>query len=272
MACSTWARSNIISGAFMKTIIVIPTYNEIDNIENLINTIFANLPDTHILIVDDNSPDGTADKVRSIMKRTRQVHLIQRQGKMGLGTAYCDGFHWALQKGFDVIFEMDADFSHDPKDLPRMLEALKDADLVIGSRYSTGVNVVNWPLSRLMLSYGANLYTRIITGMPVHDATGGFKCFRADALRKVDLTSIRTNGYGFQIEMNYRIWKSGGRIREIPIIFIDRRSGVSKMNKNIIFEAIFLVWKLRFCYKRLLKQKSKFEERQKTNIVTEFVD
>jgi len=256
----------------MKKIVVIPTYNEIDNIENLINAIFESLPDTHILIVDDNSPDGTAEKVKELMRNNRQIHLMQRQGKMGLGTAYCDGFSWALDKGFDVVFEMDADFSHDPRDLPRLLEALQDADLVIGSRYSKGVNVVNWPLSRLMLSYGANLYTRIITGMPVADATGGFKCFRADALRKIDLTSIRTNGYGFQIEMNYRIWKSGGRSKESPIIFIDRRSGVSKMSKHIIFEAVWLVWKLRLCYKRLLKQKSKFEERQKTNVITEFVD
>ncbi len=256
----------------MKTVIVIPTYNEIENIESLIGAIHSHLPDTHILIVDDNSPDGTAEKVLEIMKSNKKLHLMQRSGKMGLGTAYCDGFSWALTKDFDAIFEMDADFSHDPKDLPRLLDALKSNDLAIGSRYSTGINVVNWPLSRLVLSYGANLYARIITGMPVHDATGGFKCFRAEVLRKVDFRSITTNGYGFQIEMNYRIWKSGGKIVEVPIIFIDRRSGVSKMSKNIIYEAIFLVWKLRFRYKSLLKRKGKFDERSKTNKITEFVD
>ena len=164
-----------------------------------------------------------------------------------LGTAYIEGFKYALEKGFDYIFEMDADFSHNPEDIPRFLETIKDYDLVIGSRYITGVNVVNWPLSRLFLSYGANVYTRIITGMPIKDATGGYKCFRADALRKIDLNKVKTNGYGFQIEMNYRLWKSGAKIKEIPIIFIDRRSGVSKMNKKIIYEAIFLVWKLKFC-------------------------
>lgn len=256
----------------MNTIVVVPTYNELENVELLIEAIEENLPDTHILIVDDNSPDGTADKVKEIMHRNRKVHLMQRSGKMGLGTAYCDGFQWCLDRGFDAIFEMDADFSHDPKDLPRFLEALKDYDLVIGSRYSTGVNVVNWPLSRLILSYGANVYTQIITGLPIKDATGGFKCFRAETLRKIDLSSIKTNGYGFQIEMNYRIWKSGGRIKEISIIFIDRRSGVSKMNKSIIYEAIFLVWKLRFMFKNLNKQKGKLEDRKKTNVVTEFVD
>ena len=165
---------------------------------------------------------------------------------MGLGTAYCEGFAYALKNNFDVIFEMDADFSHDPAMIPIFLEELKNNDLVIGSRYITGVNVVNWPLSRLILSYGANMYSRFITGMPIKDATGGFKCFRADALSKINLSTIKSNGYGFQIEMNYRLWKHGAKIKEIPIIFIDRRSGVSKMNKGIIWEAIFLVWKLRF--------------------------
>lgn len=228
-----------------KSIIVIPTYNEVDNITKLIDTIFNIKSDLNVLIVDDNSPDGTADAVSKLMKRDSRIHLIKRPGKMGLGTAYCDGFKYALEKGFDFIFEMDADFSHNPEDIPRFLEVIHNYDLVIGSRYISGVNVVNWPLKRLILSYGANLYTRIITGMPVHDATGGFKCFRAEALKKIDLSKIKSNGYGFQIEMNFRLWKSGARLKEIPIIFIDRRSGVSKMNKKIIYEAIFLVWKLK---------------------------
>lgn len=230
----------------MKTIVTIPTYNEIENIEKLINAIFSVLPETHVLIVDDNSPDGTAKKVDEMKKDNDRIHLIVRPEKNGLGTAYIAGFEYALELGFEVIFEMDADFSHDPKDLPRLLEALDDNDLVIGSRYITGINVVNWPLRRLFLSYGANLYTRIITGLPIKDATGGFKAFRAKALSKIDLTKVKSNGYGFQIEMNYLLWKSGARLKEIPIIFIDRRSGVSKMNKKIIYEAVFLVWKLKF--------------------------
>jgi dolichol-phosphate mannosyltransferase len=230
----------------MKTIVVIPTYNEIDNIESLINSIFRVLPHTHILVVDDSSPDGTSKKVREMQEADEKIHLLVRPIKNGLGTAYIEGFKYSLEKGFDAIFEMDADFSHDPQDLPRFISELENNDLVLGSRYITGVNVVNWPLRRLILSYGANLYTRIITGMPIHDATGGFKCFRADALRKINLSKVKTNGYGFQIEMNYRLWKSGAKIKEIPIIFIDRRSGTSKMNKKIIYEAIFLVWKLKF--------------------------
>lgn len=256
----------------MKTIVVVPTFNELENVPSLIDAIGANLPEAHILIVDDNSPDGTADLVKSIMKTNKKVHLMQRTGKMGLGTAYCDGFSWALEKGFDVIMEMDADFSHDPKDLPRFIQEIEHNDLVIGSRYSTGVNVINWPLSRLILSYGANVYTQIITGMPIKDATGGFKCFRAETLRKINLSSIVTNGYGFQIEMNYRVWKSGGRIKEIPIIFVDRRSGVSKMNKKIIYEAIFLVWKLRLMFRSMNKTKAFLAERRKRNVITEFVD
>jgi len=228
-----------------KSIIVIPTYNEVENISKLIDTIFNIKSDIDILIVDDNSPDGTAEIVSGMMNKDSRIHLIKRPEKMGLGTAYCDGFKYALERGFDYIFEMDADFSHNPEDIPRFLEEIHNYDLVIGSRYVSGVNVVNWPLKRLILSYGANLYTRIITGMPVHDATGGFKCFRAEALKRIDLNKIKSNGYGFQIEMNFRLWKSGARLKEIPIIFIDRRSGVSKMNKKIIYEAIFLVWKLK---------------------------
>ncbi|MFC2130708.1 polyprenol monophosphomannose synthase [Bacteroidota bacterium] len=230
----------------MKKIVVIPTYDEAVNIVKLIKEIHRVVNDLHVLVVDDNSPDGTAGLVRDLMKTDDRIHLIEREGKMGLGTAYCEGFGWALKNDFDIIMEMDADFSHNPEVIPTFIEEIKTHDLIIGSRYISGVNVVNWPLSRLILSYGANLYTKIITGMPVKDATGGFKCFRAEALRKIDLTKIKSNGYGFQIEMNYRLWKNGARIKEVPIIFIDRRSGVSKMNKKIIYEAIFLVWKLKF--------------------------
>jgi dolichol-phosphate mannosyltransferase len=229
----------------MRTIVVIPTYNERENIVRLIDAIFEVKRDINILVVDDNSPDGTSDLVKEKMKIDNRVHLLERPGKMGLGTAYCDGFAYSLEKDFDAIMEMDADFSHDPKEIPNLLSKLEDNDLVIGSRYKTGVNVVNWPLSRLMLSYFANLYTRIITGMPIKDATGGFKCFRAEKLKEINLKGVHSNGYGFQIEMNFRMWRNGSRIYEVPIIFIDRRSGVSKMNKSIIYEAIFLVWKLK---------------------------
>ncbi len=243
MCCyRTWSG---INGKNMKSIIVIPTYNEIENIEHLINEVLTKVDGIHVLVVDDNSPDGTAAQVKKMMLENKCIHLLERPGKMGLGTAYCDGFRYALKNDFEAIFEMDADVSHDPNELPRFLEALKENDLVIGSRYITGVNVINWPLSRLILSYGANMYSRIITGMPIMDATGGFKCFRASKLREIDLDSVKTNGYGFQIEMNYRMWINGARIKEIPIIFVDRRSGVSKMNKGIIYEAIFLVWKLK---------------------------
>lgn len=240
----------------MKSIVVIPTYNEAENIESLIRAINEQVPEMHILIVDDNSPDGTSNIVEKIMENDNRVHLIKRSGKMGLGTAYCAGFKYCLEKGYDAICEMDADFSHDPAELKNFLNLFDDYDLIIGSRYVVGVNVVNWPLSRLILSYGANLYTRIITGMPIKDATGGFKCFRASKLKEIDLDTIRSNGYGFQIEMNYRMWKNGARIKETPIIFVDRRSGISKMNKSIIYEAIFLVWKLKL-FPWLLKKRKK---------------
>ena len=232
---------------FMKAIVIIPTYNEIDNIDNILTAVLE-AADVHVMIVDDNSPDGTSNHVEERMKSDTRIHLLKRPGKMGLGTAYCEGFAKALGMGYEVIMEMDADFSHDPKDIPRFLKEIETNDLIIGSRYSNGVNVVNWPLRRLILSYSANLYTRIITGMPVKDATGGFKCFRASMLSKIDLNDIHSNGYAFQIEMNYRLWKAGARIKEIPIVFVDRRSGVSKMSKNIVYEAAFLVWKLQFMW------------------------
>jgi len=231
----------------MKAIVIVPTYNEAENIANLIDKIFSVDSNLNILVIDDNSPDGTAEIVKRISEKDPRVNLIQRPGKLGLGTAYIEGFKYALANGYEAIFEMDADFSHNPEDIPRFLDALEDADLVIGSRYLTGVNVINWPLRRLMLSYFANLYTRIITGMPVRDATGGYKCFRAEALKQIDLDKIKTNGYGFQIEMNFRFWAKGFRVKEIPIVFVDRRNGVSKMNKKIILEAVFLVWKLKLC-------------------------
>jgi len=234
----------------MKSIIIIPTYNEIENINAIINAIFAVTKDINILIVDDNSPDGTANQVEIMMKTDNRIHLIKRAGKLGLGTAYCDGFKYCIDNKFDYIFEMDADFSHNPAEIPNFLREIQNNDLVIGSRYIKGMNVVNWPLSRLILSYGASLYTRIITRIPVKDTTGGFKCFKANALKMINLNNIKSNGYGFQIEMNYKIWKKGGKIKEIPIIFEDRRSGQSKMNKKIIFEALLLVWKLRFTSKK----------------------
>lgn len=228
----------------MKRIVCIPTYNEAENIGRMLDAIHGVDADMHVLVIDDGSPDGTAALVRARMDDTR-VHLIERSGKMGLGTAYCAGFAWAIDHGFDIVMQMDADFSHDPKDIPRFLRELETADLIIGSRYVSGVNVINWPMSRLLLSWFANLYTRVITGMPVADATGGYKAFRVGALREIDLTAIQSNGYAFQIEMNFKVWRNGGHVRELPIIFVDRVSGVSKMSKNIMFEAAFLVWKLK---------------------------
>ena len=230
----------------VKTIIIIPTYNEIENIEKLIRDIKSINPEIHILIVDDKSPDGTAECVQKLRQEINDLFLISREGKRGLGTAYVAGFKFALQNGYEYIFEMDADYSHDPREIPNFLKAMNEADLVIGSRYIKGVNVVNWPLSRLLLSYFANLYTRIITGLPVCDATAGYKCFRRDVLQAINLEEIRAGGYSFQIEMNFKAWKKGFRIKEIPIIFIDRALGRSKMSKKIVREAIWMVWMLKF--------------------------
>ena len=229
----------------MKSILCIPTYNEHDNISNIMDAVFQVMPDLHILVIDDGSPDGTASIVRERMLSDQRIHLIERSGKLGLGTAYCAGFSYAIKHDFDLVYQMDADFSHDPKDLLRFADVIQDHDLVIGSRYKSGVNVINWPMSRLLLSWFANLYTRIITGMPIADATGGFKCFRVEILKHIDLDRIRSNGYAFQIEMNYKAWRQGARIIELPIIFTDRVSGESKMSKSIVWEAAFLVWKLK---------------------------
>ncbi len=230
----------------MKGIVVIPTYNEAQNIEQMIDRIlFQGIRNLDILVVDDNSPDGTGDIVARIARCETNVHLLRRPAKAGLGTAYVAGFKYALKKGYDYIFEMDADFSHDPDEIPNFLEALKDHDLVIGSRYKTGVNVINWPITRLVLSVGANKYTQLITGMPIKDCTGGYKCFRRQVLEAIDLDRIASDGYSFQIEMNFKAWKKGFRIVEIPIVFADREAGSSKMSKRIIREAIWMVWKLK---------------------------
>ena len=226
-----------------KAVVIVPTYNEIENVQRLTEAIFSYQPDIHVLFVDDNSPDGTAEKIKELQQKYPNVHLLEREKKQGLGKAYIAGFKVALDMGFEYIFEMDADFSHDPKEIPNFLNAIEESDLVLGSRYIKGVNVVNWPLRRLLLSYFANVYTRIITGIPIHDSTGGFKCFRREVLEAIDFDRIKSNGYGFQIELNYKVWKKGFRIKEIPIIFVDRQFGESKLSKKIMWEATFLVWK-----------------------------
>lgn len=228
-----------------RALVVIPTYNEAENVRNLIPEVLTVNPDLEILVVDDSSPDGTGEVVKRMMASEPRIHLLQRGDKMGLGTAYVAGFRYAIEHCFDFIFEMDADFSHDARELPNFLAKMKDHDLVIGSRYRNGVRVVNWPVRRLLLSYFANVYTRVITGLPVKDATGGFKCYRREVLESIDLDSIKSNGYAFQIEMTYKAWKKGFRIHEIPIVFVDRRVGTSKMSKRIVYEAVFMVWKLR---------------------------
>jgi dolichol-phosphate mannosyltransferase len=230
-----------------KALVIIPTYNEQENIRSVIERVLATDPRLEILIVDDNSPDGTGDIVNEETVRNPRLHLLRRAGKMGLGTAYRDGFGWALARDFEYIFEMDADFSHDPAHLPIFLEAAQTADFVLGSRYLDGnVTVVNWPMRRLMLSYGANIYVRVITGMKLWDATGGFKCFRRKVLAAIDLRDVRSNGYAFQIEMSFRAFRKGFKGVEIPIVFSDRTHGLSKMNKGIMFEAIRLPWLLRW--------------------------
>jgi len=227
-------------------LVIIPTYNEKDNIQKLIRDIYGLNPAIHILVVDDNSPDGTSAIVKQLKNEFKNLFLLERQGKLGLGTAYIAGFKFALQNGYHFVFEMDADFSHDPREIPSFLEAIKDADIVIGSRYCKGVNVINWPLSRLVLSIFANRYTRFITGLPLHDSTGGYKCFRREVLQAIDLDRISSGGYSFQIEVNFIAWKKGFRLKEIPIIFIDRTIGKSKMSKKILREAVWMVWKLKF--------------------------
>ena len=229
-----------------KSLIIIPTYNELENIQKMIPEIFGLYENNlDILVIDDNSPDGTGSFVEELSKNNNRVKIIRREKKSGLGTAYVEGFKFALKNNYDFIFEMDADFSHDPKEIRNFLKAIKDYDLVLGSRYASGISVVNWPMRRLILSYLANLYTRIITGLPVKDATGGFKCFRRQVLESINFDKVKSNGYAFQIEITFKAWKNGFTILEIPIIFIDRTTGTSKMSKKIVHEAIFMVWKLR---------------------------
>jgi dolichol-phosphate mannosyltransferase len=227
-------------------LVIIPTYNEIDNIASIVPDVLQQDPGLDVLVVDDGSPDGTAQAVRDLSEFDRRVFLLERSHKMGLGSAYIAGFQWAIGERYPLIFEMDADFSHSPDSLPEFLEAIADTDVVLGSRYLHGVTVVNWPLRRLVLSVGANVYARIITGLPVKDCTGGFKCFRREVLEAIPLESIGSDGYSFQIEVNWHVWKRGFRIHEIPIVFVDRRIGISKMSRRIIWEATWLVWKLRF--------------------------
>jgi dolichol-phosphate mannosyltransferase len=230
-----------------RALVIVPTYNERENIERLVGAVLAQDPGLEVLVVDDGSPDGTGDLVDGMAAADPRVHVLHRAGKMGLGTAYVAGFRWALARAYGVIFEMDADFSHDPVHLPQFLRAIEDADVVLGSRYNRGrVTVVNWPMSRLILSYFANIYARIVTGLPLDDSTGGFKAFRRSVLEAVDLGAVRSNGYAFQIEMSVRAWMRGFRIVEIPIVFVDRSEGTSKMSPKIVREAVWMVWRLRW--------------------------
>jgi dolichol-phosphate mannosyltransferase len=239
----TWSEKRLAERA----LVIIPTYNERENITRIIPAVLAQHPSIDVLIVDDGSPDGTGDIVDGIAAQNPRVHALHRSGKLGLGTAYVAGFKWALERDYQFIFEMDADFSHSPDKLPAFLEAIQSADLVLGSRYQNGqINVVNWPMSRLFLSYSANIYARHVTGLQVFDATGGFKCFRRRVLEAIDLSDVRSNGYAFQIEMTFRAWKKGFRIVEIPIVFVDRTEGSSKMSKRIVREAVWMVWRLRW--------------------------
>jgi dolichol-phosphate mannosyltransferase len=231
-----------------ENLVIIPTYNEKENIANIIEAVLSLKNKYDLLIIDDGSPDGTADIVRQLQKQyPQQLHLIEREGKLGLGTAYIKGFEWALRHKYKFIYEMDADFSHNPNDLERLYHACKDngADLAIGSRYVSGVNVVNWPMGRVLISYFASVYVRIITGMKIHDATAGFKCYSREVLETIDLNKIRFKGYAFQIEMKFTAWKFGFNIVEVPIIFTDRREGSSKMSGGIVNEAVWGVIKMK---------------------------
>lgn len=231
----------------MKGVVVIPTYNEAENAGRIVPLVLARDPGLSVLVVDDSSPDGTAGIVRALPEFGRRVHLLSRPQKSGLGPAYIAGFQWTLANtDADFVFEMDADFSHDPAALDEFLREIRDHDVVLGSRYLNGVTVVNWPLRRLILSVGANIYARLVTGMPIKDSTGGFKCFRREVLQALPLDRIKSDGYSFQIEVNYHCWRRGFRIKEIPIMFVDRRVGISKMSRRIVWEAIWMVLALRW--------------------------
>jgi dolichol-phosphate mannosyltransferase len=227
-----------------KVLVIIPTYDERDNVGPISRAVTAACPEAHILFVDDNSPDGTGDLIDALVADNRQIHVVHRKEKDGLGRAYITGFKWAIQNGYDFIFEMDADFSHNPSEIPNFLKAAENAHLVIGSRYINGIRIINWPLNRLILSKSAATYVRLITGMPITDPTGGFKCFRREVLETIALDRIQSNGYSFQIEMNHTVWMKGFRVEEIPIVFEDRHSGYSKMSSGIVHEALGMVWKL----------------------------
>jgi dolichol-phosphate mannosyltransferase len=230
-----------------RALVIVPTYDERDNVTRLIRTVLAQDPRLDVLVVDDGSPDGTGMIVDDIAVAEPRVHVLHRPSKLGLGTAYLAGFRWALERDYAYVFEMDADFSHDPAHLPHFLRSIESADLVLGSRYRDGrVTVVNWPMPRLLLSYFANIYARVVTGLQLYDSTGGFKCFRREVLAAIELDKVRSNGYAFQIEMSFRAWKRGFRIVEIPIVFVDRTEGTSKMSKRIVREAVWMVWRLRW--------------------------
>lgn len=236
----------------MKSLIIVPTYNELENIRRLLPELMALDPGIRVLVVDDNSPDGTGKLADELAAENERISVLHRPGKLGLGSAYVAGFKYAVQQDVDCVFEMDADFSHDPAMIPRFIEQIASCDVVIGSRYISGINVVNWPMSRLLLSYFANIYTRLVTGMTIRDTTSGYKCFRREVLENIDLDDVRSDGYAFQIEMNFRCWRKGYRMREIPIIFVDRRSGTSKLSRGVINEAVWIPWWLRL--RRLLRR------------------
>ncbi len=231
-----------------KTLIIVPTYNERENLPPLAERLLKLPVAVDLLVVDDNSPDGTGKIADELCAKHPSIHVLHRAVKNGLGRAYCDGFKWALDRGYEFIFEMDGDFSHNPDDIPRFLEAVEkdNADLALGSRYANGIRVINWPLGRLLLSMGAARYVQLITGMPISDPTGGYKCFRRRALQSIDLDKVRSNGYSFQIEMTHKIWGSGLKVIEVPIVFTDRFQGSSKMSRKIVYEALFMVWRLWF--------------------------
>jgi len=228
-----------------RSLVILPTYNEIQNLAEITPSILNQDRSLDVLVVDDASPDGTGDLAEELSDRSERISVLHREGKLGLGTAYLRGFEWGLERGYERLIEMDADLSHDPCYLPDLLEASSDAEVVTGSRYLEGVNVVNWPMSRLLLSYFANKYARWVTGLPVTDATSGFKCFRREVLEAIDFSEVRSSGYAFQIEMSFRAWRLGFRVREIPIVFVDRDAGESKMSGAIVREAVWRVWAFR---------------------------
>jgi len=231
-----------------RALIIIPTYNERENVVKMRDALRDLYPTIGILFIDDNSPDGTGEVIDGLCEEDKLVHVIHREGKLGLGTAYIAGFRWALERDYEFIFEMDCDFSHDPKYVADFLHVVDKCDLVLGSRYTSGISVINWPLRRVLLSVFATTYVKLITGLPANDATGGFKCFRRRVLEAIDMDNIRSNGYSFQIELTYYAWLKGFKIREVPIIFYERSNGTSKMNKKIVFEAVFMVWRLLFAH------------------------